>query len=272
MPIYITDLPFFSDHDGIFSTDTNSASTYGRYETENPAVLSCTGRLLPRDISVSFPALFLLDEENYDPETSRLHSLFQELNSQGYAVFHFQISRQDNEEMFSDFEQLVQDLAEQYPHMDPDRLYIGGFGRAVSAMLYVTGHTKIFRGAFSLNAFTNITTAYGNYENSHRDFINSGFSDFKSWLYAKAEKCPLQFLDTNTTPYLILHGHRDYICPEEQSEELFSAIKDRTPEVPCRMLIFPNENHNILKVGHTTYQETITREILDWFTRFGQQS
>lgn len=266
MPIYIDDIHFFSDRYGISGEDT---SCYLRKEhTPKPTSITLTNSILPASCSSDIPAFFMLNDDISDWNGERFTDLFEKLSNHGYAVFHFQISNQTDEDMFASFEREKNRLLEQYSFIDKNQLYIGGFGHGVSFLLYVTGHTNAFKAAVSLNAFVNYTTAYGNYEGCHEDYRKSNAQDFKSWLYAMAEKCPLRYLDQNKTPYLILHAHKDYICSEEQSEELFSGIKDRIPEIPCRMIIFPEENHYILMPGHEKYQERIASEILAWFTQY----
>lgn len=264
MAIYLTDPRFFSDAAGL-SDDPIKVEQTLRPDLVLPEFLTCTYERLPSASHTAVPAVFVLDEEAFDKETSRFTVLFQEMLRKGYAIFHIQISTQNVETMSAVFENELHEILLQYSEIDQNRLYIGGFGKAAGLLLYITGHSRLFRAAFSLNAFVNHTTAYGNCENSHETFLKSGQPDYKSWLYAMAEQCPLRFIDNNTAPYLIMHGHRDHICPEEQSEELFSAIKDRTPEVPCRMVIFPEENHDILKTNHQVWQGNVTEEILHWF-------
>lgn len=271
MPIYITDTNFFSDKYGIGKTISasakrNSADSFSRHTA--PDHLTLTHYILPENAGKKSPAFFMLSDDTEDFEGIRFSDLYDTLKSRGFAVFHFHIGKDPQDKWSAVFEEQLAQLFLQYPDIDTTQLYIGGFGHGVSHMLAITGQSKHFRAAVSVNAFVNYTTAYGNYEGCHEDFLQSGQPDFASWLYAMAEQCPFKYLDDNQTPYLILHSHRDYICPEEQSEELFSAIKDRIPKVPCRMIIFPEENHEILLPGHQKYQTQITDEILQWFQMF----
>ena len=56
---------------------------------------------------------------------------------------------------------------------------------------------------------------------------------------------PHKFVDQWTTPILITHGELDYRILSSQGEMAFNAAKLRG--VPAEMLIFPDENHWILK-------------------------
>lgn len=266
MPTYITDTHFFTDEYGIGKKNPTFVAEVSPVSCEVPQHLTLTFFALPQNQKEKCPALFFLNDDAEDFPGNRFQHIFDVLLEKGYAVFHFQIGKEEESEFFDAFELQKNQLLQKYTQIDETRLAIAGFGHAVSSMLYVTGHSNAFFAAISINGFVNYTTAYGNYENYHQDFLDSGQPDFASWLYAMAEQCPLKYLDQNKTPYLILHAHRDYICPEEQSEELFSGIKDRIPEVPCRMVIFPNENHKFLLPGHDTYKERVTEEILIWLS------
>lgn len=260
MPLYITDVDFFSDAGGI---GKGKGSIF--VETEKEHRLTLTYSAVPTDKVEKISAFFLLNDDQKDYEGTRFSSIFTSLLRHDCAVFHFQIGSEDMVDFYDAFLAEKKQILARYPQIDTEKLFIGGFGHGVSSMLYITGHSNDFSAAVSINGFVNYTTAYGNYENYQHDFHKSQTPDFQTWLYQMADGCPLQYLDENNTPYLILHAHRDYICPEEQSEELFSGIKDRIPEVPCRMVIFPEENHNILLPGHETYRERIAQEILRWF-------
>lgn len=272
MPFYITDTTFFSDAHDIGTEYPQSTKGFCSVQKSLPDTLTLTRSLMPSDISRKRPAFFLLNDDPGDQDGLRFSYLFDRLKDKDFALFHFLIGSDPQSQRASVFASQMNSLLRQYPFLDEDQLYIGGFGHGVSHMLAITGQDHCFRAAVSLNAFVNYTTAYGNYEGCHEDFLQSGQPDLASWLYAMAEQCPLKYLDQNRTPYLILHSHRDRICPEEQSEELFSAIKDRIPKVPCRMIIFPDENHQILLPGHEKYQERIANEILQWFLKFQEDS
>jgi dipeptidyl aminopeptidase/acylaminoacyl peptidase len=56
---------------------------------------------------------------------------------------------------------------------------------------------------------------------------------------------PVQHIKNWKTPTLILHGERDYRCPISEGLNLFEALKYHGVET--EMVIFPDENHWILK-------------------------
>jgi dipeptidyl aminopeptidase/acylaminoacyl peptidase len=56
---------------------------------------------------------------------------------------------------------------------------------------------------------------------------------------------PSRFAASFKTPTLILHGERDYRVPYTQGLNLYGILTAKG--VPARLVVFPNENHWILK-------------------------
>ena len=70
------------------------------------------------------------------------------------------------------------------------------------------------------------------------------------------------------TPLLLLHGEEDYRCTREQAEQMFIAMKDRNPEVPVKLVIFPKENHELTRSGNANAQIRHLFELCEWFCRY----
>ncbi|MGZ8282433.1 MAG: prolyl oligopeptidase family serine peptidase [Allosphingosinicella sp.] len=56
---------------------------------------------------------------------------------------------------------------------------------------------------------------------------------------------PVRFVQNFRTPMLVIHGEKDFRIPYSQSLGLFNALQRRN--VPSRLVVFPDENHWILK-------------------------
>ncbi|HTC45460.1 MAG TPA: S9 family peptidase [Steroidobacteraceae bacterium] len=56
---------------------------------------------------------------------------------------------------------------------------------------------------------------------------------------------PIRYVKNWKSPVLIIHGERDYRCPINEALNLFEALQFHG--VPSELLIFPDENHWILK-------------------------
>jgi dipeptidyl aminopeptidase/acylaminoacyl peptidase len=86
----------------------------------------------------------------------------------------------------------------------------------------------------------------------------TGVTDHPAWWYlemggedpyadmAKFDRwAPIRYIKQWKTPTLIIHGELDYRCPVNEGLNLFEALQYHG--VPSELLIFPDENHWILK-------------------------
>jgi dipeptidyl aminopeptidase/acylaminoacyl peptidase len=65
------------------------------------------------------------------------------------------------------------------------------------------------------------------------------------------------------TPMLVIHGERDYRVPLEQGIATFTALQRRG--IPSRLLVFPDENHWVLKPANSvTWHQTV----FEWLARY----
>jgi len=86
----------------------------------------------------------------------------------------------------------------------------------------------------------------------------TGVTDHPAWWYLEMggedpfadqpgfdRYAPVKHVKNWKTPTLIIHGERDYRCPISEGLNLFEALQYH--KVPSELLIFPDENHWILK-------------------------
>lgn len=131
------------------------------------------------------------------------------------------------------------------------------------------GRTGHFAAAVTQRSLANPVTSYGT---GDMGFVSSGKipKHFKmlDYLEDRARGNIISFIDNMKTPLLILHAYRDYRCSFEQGEQLFIAMKERNPEVPCRLVMFPEENHALTRTGKLHNQIRHLQEMVDWFVKY----
>ena len=153
--------------------------------------------------------------------------------------------------------------------IDPKRIGItgGSYGGFMTNKLI--GRTNYFAAAATQRCLVNPATSYGT---GDMGFVStdSDRKDIKmlEYLEDRARGNPLTYIDNIKIPLLILHGYKDYRCSFEQSEQLFVAMRDRNPEVPVRLVMFPEENHGIDRTGKLYNQVRHLQEIVDWFIKY----
>jgi dipeptidyl aminopeptidase/acylaminoacyl peptidase len=76
---------------------------------------------------------------------------------------------------------------------------------------------------------------------------------------------PVNYVDKWRTPMLVIHGSLDYRIPETQGLAAFTAMQRRG--VPSRLLIFPDENHWVLKPANSLQWHDQVLEWLDTWIR-----
>ncbi|KAK1999173.1 prolyl oligopeptidase [Colletotrichum falcatum] len=74
---------------------------------------------------------------------------------------------------------------------------------------------------------------------------------------------PARHLDQWSTPQLIIHNELDYRLPISEGLAMFNVLQARG--VPSKMLMFPDENHWVLKPENSLIWH---REVLDWINKY----
>lgn len=65
---------------------------------------------------------------------------------------------------------------------------------------------------------------------------------------------------------LLIHSERDYRCPIEQAEQLYTALLDRGATV--ELLRFSRTNHGLSRTGPPNARVARLRAIENWFDRY----
>ena len=155
------------------------------------------------------------------------------------------------------------------PYVDRDRLAAVGASFGGFSVSYLAGHhDKRFKcfiahdGAFNLEAM---------YTETEENWFSNWEYDDAPWnrdMTARAKKTydnsPHRFVDKWDTPILCIHGEKDYRINATQGMSAFNAARMRGIE--AELLIFPDENHWVLKpqngiLWQRTYFEWLERWI-----------
>ncbi len=149
-----------------------------------------------------------------------------------------------------DYLAAIDDAAENLPYVDKDRMGAVGASFGGFSVYYLAGHhDKRFKcfiahdGAFNLEAM---------YTETEENWFSNWEYDDAYWnkdmtLNAKRtyENSPHRFVDKWDTPILCIHGEMDYRINATQGMSAFNAARMRG--IPAELLIFPDENHWVLK-------------------------
>ena len=160
------------------------------------------------------------------------------------------------------------DDASNLPFVDKNRLGCVGASFGGFSVYYLAGHhNKRFKafiahdGAFNLESmYTDTEEAwFSNWEYDDA-YWNKDQSQRAKNTYANS---PHRFIDKWDTPILVIHGEKDYRINANQGMGAFNAARLRG--IPAEMLLFPDENHWVLKPQNGILWQ---RTFFDWLDRW----
>ena len=126
-----------------------------------------------------------------------------------------------------------------------------------------------FAAAVTQRSLANPATSYGT---GDMGFVSSRPipEDFTmlAYLEDRAKDNIISYVDNMDIPLCILHAYHDYRCSFEQGEQLFIAVHERHPEVPVRLVMFPDENHALTRTGKLHNQIRHLSELVGWFVKY----
>ena len=161
-----------------------------------------------------------------------------------------QVSGDWTGQCMNDYLSAIDDAAANLPFVDRDRLGAVGASFGGFSVYYLAGHhDKRFKcfiahdGAFNLESmYTDTEEAwFSNWE------YDDAFWDKNQTSNARKtyDNSPHKFVDRWDTPILCIHGEKDYRINYNQGMGAFNAARMRG--IPAELLIFPDENHWVLK-------------------------
>ena len=167
-----------------------------------------------------------------------------------------------------DYLTAIDDAAQNLPYVDKDKLGAVGASFGGFSVYYLAGHhDKRFKcfiahdGAFNLEAM---------YTETEENWFSNWEYDDAFWnkdRTANANKTyqnsPHLFVDKWDTPILCIHGEKDYRINATQGMSAFNAA--RMKGIEAELLIFPDENHWVLKPQNGILWQ---RTFFNWLDRW----
>ena len=167
-----------------------------------------------------------------------------------------------------DYLSAIDDATSNLPYVDKDRLGAVGASFGGFSVYYLAGHhdkrCKCFiahDGAFNLEAM---------YTETEENWFSNWEYDDAYWNKDQTENArrtyensPHRFVDKWDTPILCIHGEKDYRINATQGMSAFNAARMRGIE--AQLLIFPDENHWVLKPQNGVLWQ---RTYFNWLDRW----
>ncbi len=155
------------------------------------------------------------------------------------------------------------DFAAALPYVDKDRLVAAGASYGGYMVNWMCTQTKRFKAFVSHDGVYDLTSMAGSTEEQWFSDWEFGGPPWGKDQTQYQKFSPARFITSCTTPMLIVHNDRDYRLPIEQGLQLFTALQRQG--VPSRLVMFPDENHWVLKAENSVLWYD---EVLGWLKKW----
>ena len=167
-----------------------------------------------------------------------------------------------------DYLAAIDDAAENLPFVHKDKLGAVGASFGGFSVYYLAGHhDKRFKAFISHDGAFNLAAMY----------LETEENWFSNWEYDEAywhrpqlpnakktyHDSPHKYVEKWDTPILCIHGEKDYRINYTQGMSAFNAA--RMKGIPAELLIFPDENHWVLKPQNGVLWQ---RTFFNWLDRW----
>jgi dipeptidyl aminopeptidase/acylaminoacyl peptidase len=208
---------------------------------------------------------------------------FQVFVSKGYAVLFANIRGSDGypedfadirahygERDFKDLLETVEFATKKFPFLDKNRLGIAGGSYGGFMTNWAIGHTDIFKAAVTDRSIASWTSMFGTSDIGPyftKDQIGGDPYSDQDKLDAMS---PMSYVKNVKTPLLVIHSMEDYRCWMVEGLQFFTALKylGKTAE----MVLFPEENHDLSRIGKPKHRVARLGHYLRWFDKYLKDS
>jgi len=160
----------------------------------------------------------------------------------------------------------VDDIAKE-SWIDKDRMSAVGASYGGFSVFWLAGnHNKRFKAFIAHCGIFDMKSMYMTTEEMFFENWEKGgpFWDKNNVVAQKSfAQSPVNFIEKWDTPILVTHGARDYRVPYTQGLAAFNAA--RMHNIPARLVVFPEENHWVLKPQNAILWQ---REFFGWLDRY----
>lgn len=167
-----------------------------------------------------------------------------------------------------DYLSAIDDAANNLPYVDKNRLGAVGASFGGFSVYYLAGHhDKRFKCFISHDGAFNLESMYTDTEEawfSNWEYDDAYWNKDQTQAAKKTyTNSPHRFVDKWDTPILCIHGEKDYRINANQGFGAFNAARMRG--IPAQLLIFPDENHWVLKPQNGVLWQ---RTFFNWLDRW----
>ena len=179
-----------------------------------------------------------------------------------------EVSRDWTGQCMDDYLSAIDDAVKNLPYVDKDRLGAVGASFGGFSVYYLAGHhNKRFKCFIAHDGAFNLESMYTDTEEawfSNWEYDDAYWNKDQTAAARKTyENSPHKAVNNWDTPILCIHGEKDYRINANQGMGAFNAA--RMKGIPAELLLFPDENHWVLKPQNGILWQ---RTFFEWLDRW----
>ncbi|GEK90011.1 Dipeptidyl aminopeptidase/acylaminoacyl peptidase [Alkalibacterium putridalgicola] len=152
-----------------------------------------------------------------------------------------------------------------HPEIDQERVFVAGGSYGGFMTNWIVGHTDRFKAGVTQRCISNWLSFYGTSD------VGAFFVEFQLKKEVKQAQdlwkmSPLAYATNIKTPLLVIHGEEDLRCPQEQGEQMYTAMKKQG--VDTKMVLYPKSSHGLSRAGLPHLRLDRMEEIKSWFKKY----
>lgn len=156
-------------------------------------------------------------------------------------------------------------VLEQHPEIDKERVFVAGGSYGGFMTNWIVGHTDRFKAGVTQRCISNWISFYGTSD------VGAFFVEFQLEKEVQDAQdlwnmSPLAYATNIKTPLLVIHGEEDLRCPQEQGEQMYTAMKKQG--VDTKMVLYPKSSHGLSRAGLPHLRIDRLNEIKAWFKKY----
>lgn len=292
-PTHLPEIVLLSLKDGSFDTLSNKNDW-----TEELCLTAATSHWIGEPDTASHTQGFYIPPANLDPNakypailychggptgfySSALDLEFQTLADNGFAVMYvnprgstgYGTIHSKDEDAYNgnaafDLESFVKEMCHLYPYIDPERIGVcgGSYGGYMTA--YLASHNKLFKAASTHRPLLNWQMIGYASHSAGCMHTRKAFPRFGDYIKECLDISPTTCGQQITIPFQIQQSLRDANCIPEQVFQLYTTIRNFHPEVPCRMVLYPDSGHSLLSKGPLDLSIQHRKDNMEWMMRY----
>ncbi len=186
--------------------------------------------------------------------------------SDGYGeVFRRAVVRDWGGKDYLDLMTALDQLIERTGYIDTTRMGIGGGSYGGYMTNWVIGQTDRFAAAVAMRPLSNLVSEYAQHDIVLWGRLELGPPPWPD-MDELWKRSPIRYVNNVKTPLLLTCGEMDLRCAISQSEEMFGALRllGKTVE----LVRFPEETHDLSRIGRPDRRVERLRRIAGWYERF----